>query len=331
MKRLLTVMMAAAALIAVSSCEKDDKPADPGNGTENPGTGSFNEPTVVWEGHNLSEPVELEEEMDVKITVNVPNGIRSFVVDIKSKVLNEQAKISSIDFVNPDAAGILIVPRVLGDQDIKTAKVLTLDLSELMPMILGFKPESDTDHVFTLKLTDNAGLSLRKTITFHYTGTGPTLKWEGHDDLDAKVEYSESLTVVLDLSAPEGFKSVVLDIDSDAFEAKNITSIDFINPDGKMSYYMAEYFSGVSNLSGKTEAELVMTNFVSLLSLYDAKENSDHVFTLKVTDRKDQTLNRPITIHFADKYGTGDPFEPDDEVGVNPGDPVGDDEGSDIM
>ena len=47
---------------------------------------------------------------------------------------------------------------------------VNFSLSQLVPLILELGPEAGSDHIFTLSLTDEAGNSLSKTLTFHYTG-----------------------------------------------------------------------------------------------------------------------------------------------------------------
>ena len=141
-------------------------------------TPSYAEPTMIWDGNENFDVEEIEEGMTVKFTINVPAGIESLVVDINSPALNPIG-ITSLDFVNVENNGTLagVVTGILGDQDITTATVLTLDLSTLMPMLLGLPTLTpDSDHVFTVKLTDKAGQGLEQACTFHYTGeTTPAL------------------------------------------------------------------------------------------------------------------------------------------------------------
>lgn len=142
-------------------------------------TPSYAAPTMTWEGNESFDVEEIEEGMIVKFTINVPAGIESLVVDINSSALNPIG-ISSLDFVNVENNNDMlagVVTGILGDQDITTATILTLDLSTLMPMLLKLPTLTpDSDHVFTVKLTDKAGQDLEQACTFHYTGeTTPTL------------------------------------------------------------------------------------------------------------------------------------------------------------
>ena len=57
--------------------------------------------------------------------------------------------------------------------DLKGQTEVNFPLSSLVPMVYGIeakKPQqADSDHKFTLKLTDEAGQELSQTLVFHYT------------------------------------------------------------------------------------------------------------------------------------------------------------------
>lgn len=160
MKRFLTVVMAAMAIIAaVSSCQKEDK-AEVLDG-----------PSLVWASNPEFGPVDITDEMDVVISVSAPAGISSFIVKIDSDVLNSAPlNLTELDLVNPgDYASI--ADMVLGEGiEVEGATSLDLDLSELVPMILLLNPAKDSDHTFTVFLEDKAGKTLEQACVFHYAG-----------------------------------------------------------------------------------------------------------------------------------------------------------------
>lgn len=168
LKRFFTVVAVLGAAMTFASCEKDN-----GNGG---GNGS---PIVMtWEGHDdLDAPVELASEMDVVINISSPAGFSSFVVDIESPVL-EALNVTSIDFIDTSSNSPLVgmvLPGILGDQDIATATELSLDLSELVPLIITVGGETETltpdsNHIFTLNIADKEGNDFSQALTFHYTG-----------------------------------------------------------------------------------------------------------------------------------------------------------------
>ena len=44
---------------------------------------------------------------------------------------------------------------------------MNFSLSQLVPLIMVYSPESGSQHTFTLKVTDNKGQSLEKPVVFY--------------------------------------------------------------------------------------------------------------------------------------------------------------------
>lgn len=148
-------------------------------------------PSMTWESNPDFATTEIETQMDVKIEISAPAGISSFVVGVNSGVLNPMISMmtggsTDMDLVNGPQALLEILSAVgipTGD-DLRSATNVSLDLSNLVPMIIttAGNPalgtgalEPDSDHVFTLNLTDAAGQNLTQVVTFHYTGVNVTL------------------------------------------------------------------------------------------------------------------------------------------------------------
>ena len=137
-------------------------------------TPSYAAPTMTWEGNENFDTMEIVEGMSVNLSIDVPAGIKSLVVDINSAPLNSMG-MTTIDFVNPGDLQT-VVDMILSGQDITTVTSLTLDLSSLLPMLLMLPTlEPDSDHVFTVNLTDKVGQSLEQACSFHYTGETASL------------------------------------------------------------------------------------------------------------------------------------------------------------
>ncbi len=137
-------------------------------------TPSYAAPTMTWEGNENFDTMEIVEGMSVNLSIDVPAGIESLVVDINSAPLNSMG-MKTIDFVNPGDLQT-VVDMILSGQDITTVTSLTLDLSSLLPMLLMLPTlEPDSDHVFTVNLTDKVGQSLEQACSFHYTGETASL------------------------------------------------------------------------------------------------------------------------------------------------------------
>lgn len=183
MKKIFSLMAAACAVMAFASCEKEggESTDNTGNGGNGSGT-EYAAPSIKWEGHDDFN-AELESEMDVKIQISAEAGIKSFIVGVDSDVLEPiisgvNAASTDMDLINGPESLLSLLSgfNIPTGANLTGQKNLTFDLSSLVPNIITIgnlqgtlKP--DSDHIFTLSLTDNADKPLSQKVTFHYTGT----------------------------------------------------------------------------------------------------------------------------------------------------------------
>lgn len=144
-----------------------------------------NAPQLVWASNPDFAAQPLAETMDVTINIKAPGKISSFIVNVNSPALNSLLP----DMVSPqnvlsdgsvdldlidDATAIENLSSLLptGDQ-LKGKDNVEFKLSGLLPMLYSITSASpdtydNTNHVFTLKLKDEAGRTLSKAATFYY-------------------------------------------------------------------------------------------------------------------------------------------------------------------
>lgn len=136
-------------------------------------------PAMEWVGNADYAPVKIDATMDIKVNISADHGIKDFVVNVDSKILNNMGtafgdpnmNITKLNLSNPGAVenGLASTTRLpMGDQLVGQTE-LTIDLSTLVPMIMfleGLATEPITYHTFTLDMTDNAGNKLEKSLTF---------------------------------------------------------------------------------------------------------------------------------------------------------------------
>ena len=142
-------------------------------------------PQLVWASNPDFAAQPLAETMDVTINIKAPGKISSFIVNVNSPALNSLLP----DMVSPqnvlsdgsvdldlidDATAIENLSALLptGDQ-LKGRDNVEFKLSGLLPMLYSITSASpdtydNTNHVFTLKLKDEAGRTLSKAATFYY-------------------------------------------------------------------------------------------------------------------------------------------------------------------
>lgn len=143
----------------------DEIPVPGDGGGEEPDPELPAEPTLEWAANPDFAPMKIKDGMDVNLVVNVPGKIATFVVGVQSSVL-EQVVGESMDLIYDESFienfGSLLPT---GDALLGQTRV-DFSLSELVPLIGGLGAAPESEHVFTLNVTDEYGQSLSKALTF---------------------------------------------------------------------------------------------------------------------------------------------------------------------
>lgn len=143
----------------------DEIPVPGDGGGEDPDPELPAEPTLEWAANPDFAPMKIKDGMDVNLVVNVPGKIATFVVGVQSSVL-EQVVGESMDLIYDESFienfGSLLPT---GDALLGQTRV-DFSLSELVPLIGGLGAAPESEHVFTLNVTDEYGQSLSKALTF---------------------------------------------------------------------------------------------------------------------------------------------------------------------
>ena len=139
------------------------------------------DPSIIWEGHDISKREQVVPGLDVNIVVESSKGIKEFVVKIVSETLtaSELATNNLCDTMNlcyPDQSfdsttgNIIDVTQpltdlgfVVGDQVINQSYV-RLSISTFMGILSSVSGTSAKNHDFVLTVTDNEGNTTVKTL-----------------------------------------------------------------------------------------------------------------------------------------------------------------------
>ncbi len=137
-------------------------------------------PTMAWDANPTFLPTPIEDEMDVNISIKAPESIKDFIVTVDSYILSDVIAAMGghtsyswasdgpfdMDLIG-DEALVTALSSMLptGDQLYGKTEVL-FSLSTLVPLIKAYSPESGSNHIFTMKVTDMKGQTLSKSITF---------------------------------------------------------------------------------------------------------------------------------------------------------------------
>lgn len=159
--------------------EDDDDPDTPG-GDDKPQPSTA--PTMVWESNPDFEVTPITVPMkDITIRISAPEGIKDFVVKVESETEGFLSTVSAmVSSSNSHLDEGYVILDLIGDQTaigtlgslFPTGEALEdqvsvdFTLTELVPMINGFTPESGAIHTFTLTVTDNKGQSLSQPVSF---------------------------------------------------------------------------------------------------------------------------------------------------------------------
>ena len=171
MKKFLSLVACTAMFFAFTGCGEDDDNTDAG------------QPSLTWTANPTFSTTEITPTMSVVITANVPNGIKGVSIKVASPTqsfitalnaiisveANKSATTPVLDLINdPTVVIALNLYGVPTGSNLKNKTSVTMDLSNMIPMVLGLNPEPNTTHIFTLTLTDNKGNVFTKDVSFHY-------------------------------------------------------------------------------------------------------------------------------------------------------------------
>ena len=143
-----------------------------GDGGQEPEVPQKDLPTLEWPANPNFERTQLQEVMSVDLVVKVPGKIKSFVVEVSENfqsaismiasnpyldLINDQKAITNLKDVAPD---LPTAERLVGKTQVD------FPLSGLMPLLNGVGTPGE-DYIFTLKVGDEAGNTLTKSLTFY--------------------------------------------------------------------------------------------------------------------------------------------------------------------
>ena len=136
---------------------------------------------ATWDANPDFEPTPIAGEMDINILIQAPEKIATFVVTVDSYILSDiiaqMGGDTSYSYANDgpydmDLIGNVTLANTLtsmiptGDA-LKGQTEVLFSLSQLVPMIQMFAPTSGSEHIFTLKVSDEKGQTLEKTLVFY--------------------------------------------------------------------------------------------------------------------------------------------------------------------
>ena len=135
------------------------------------------------------------------------------------------------------------------------------------------------------------------------------MTWEANPDF-ARMAIREGMDVNITITAPEGIADFVIDVDSNIL-GPVLASPSFggtTNTDGTVRMDLIKNATMVSVLGGmgvptgdsladQKEVVFSLSSLVPMILDYGPAQGSEHTFTLKVTDNKNQSLEKPVVFY----------------------------------
>ena len=294
------------------------------------------DPSIVWDGYDISKRYSLSDVKTVDILVNSTKGISGFTVQIISDTLTaeELAKTGlcdvmnlcyptkSYDSRNPDT--FIDVDQPLRDldfvvgEDVIGKNFVKLSITQFLG-ILQTVSSPGHRHSFVLTVTDAEGTITVRTLKLQ-TGpvteepaADPGIEWVGYD-IDKQEAITTGMTVDLHVTASKGIKEFVVRIQSDVLTPEELAktglcdvlnlcypkqSYDSNNPG---TYIDVEqplrdlYFAVGEDVINKNDVTLSITSFLSILQTVSGSDVKNHNFIIMVTDNEDNMTTKTLML-----------------------------------
>lgn len=267
-------------------------------------------PEIVWEGHNLAETFELTDEMfdadgnftsSINIDITAKSAIQSIVVKASSDNADFTTAYSEImpleaDICSGDVSNAIL--KMMGyPTDAKGATSTRIKFASQADMLKSY----EGTHSFEITVTDANGGKSVATLSIQYgQNVAPRIVWVGYN-IDERQTYATGMTCDLNVTAPLGIADFKVKIISATLTPEELAGVGLA---GEFSLVNdSQYFESLKNLGfpvgdevvGKTELQLSITNFLSVLNMLGAGE---HDFEMSVTDAEGNTTTKTVMMRF---------------------------------
>ena len=217
------------------------------NGDDNGGQTPAKDPSIVWDGYDISKRYSLDTVTAVDLLINASNGISSFLVQIKSETLtpSELANVGLCDVLNlcyptksydsNNPGTDIDVEQPLRDlgfavgNDIIGKNSVTLSITQFLGILRTVSMDGHR-HDFVLTVTDAKGNKSVETlklqtgeVTEEEVTDGPSIVWVGHD-ISQREQIVAGLSVDLLIEAASGIKSFLVQIKSETLTPSELAT-----------------------------------------------------------------------------------------------------------
>lgn len=267
-------------------------------------------PVISWEGHDLSQPFELTDDMfdaegnftkSINLDVTAKSAIQSIVVKVSSdndEFLSAYDDVMPLDVDICDGSVSNTFLKIMGyPTDAKGATSTRLKFGAQADMLTSY----EGTHSYEITVTDINGGKTTVVLTVKYgQNVSPSIVWVGYD-IDKRQTYSPGMTCDLNVKAPLAVADFKVKIISETLNADQLTSVGLAAEFSLVND--TQFFESLGGLGfpvgdavyGKTELNLSISNFLSVLAMLGPGE---HDFEMSVTDMDGNTTTKTVMFRF---------------------------------
>ncbi len=267
-------------------------------------------PVINFEGHDMEQPFELTDEMfdadgNFKKNINVDVTTKAPIKSIVVKASSDNAEFTAAyDDVMPlecdicDGTVSNTFLKLMGyPTDAKGALTTRLKFGAQADMLRTY----EGTHAFEIMVEDENGGKTTATLTVKYgQNVAPSIVWVGYD-IDKRQTYVSGMTCDLVVKSVLTIADFRVKIISNTLTPEELSSVGLAAEFSLVND--TEYFESLGGLGfptgdavyGKSEVNLSITNFLSILSMLGA---GDHDFEMSVTDMEGNVTTKTVMFRF---------------------------------
>lgn len=270
-------------------------------------------PTLTWPGHDLAQPVALDESMydpsgtfngtAPALTLSAADGIQTLLLGITSDNAAFRTEIiEAAGLTDVDLCGTISrLHPFYGLQVTAGATEATIDLESIMYLFFGY----EGSHTLTFNMTDNKGRNAVATLQFNYgKGTAeedPSIVCRQFD-IDQPHTTQTGDEIDVDIKTASGIQAFVVSIISETLNEEELDAVglrptfdlcNITDPEELAALTSDDIgFPVNDDVKGQTSMTFSVTKFTGMLSAFPGT----HQFKLAVTNAEGSTTTKTLQL-----------------------------------
>lgn len=270
-------------------------------------------PTQTWPGHDLAQPVALDESMydpsgtfngtAPALTLSAADGIQTLLLGITSDNAAFRTEIiEAAGLTDVDLCGTISrLHPFYGLQVTAGATEATIDLKSIMYLFFGY----DGSHTLTFNMTDNKGRNAVATLQFNYgkgtAGEDPSIVCRQFD-IDQPHTTQTGDEIDVDIKTASGIQAFVVSIISETLNEEVLAAVglrptfdlcNITDPEELAALTSDDIgFPVNDDVKGQTSMTFSVTKFTGMLSAFPGT----HQFKLAVTNAEGSTTTKTLQL-----------------------------------